>query len=232
MRLGLTTTTIGDESSIWDSAHRRFLTGGITIDYTSVTAVNGERLLNAGQVMGKDGSTGKYKPLTDKVAASKETGVIADNNRIKWTAVEKGTIGNAIKVALVDPSANSAALAVSVLGDTISVSLATGSTGTITSTALEVIAAVNAHLVAKDLVLAAGVTGSTGAAAVAAVAATALAGGTDWNVTPSCMLAENVDCTDGDICASAVDQARVRAARLPAVIQDEVKAVLTGITIV
>ena len=231
MRLALQTKIIGEEVNIFDSSHMRFLTGGVTLDASKVSAdEDGLKILRAGTVLGKDGSSGKYYPIVDMAAATLSTGVVANNNRILWTAKTKGVIGNGIKIQLLDPSANSQALSVSVSADTIVVSLATSGAGAITSTANEVIAAVNAHLVAKELVLAAGVTGSTGAAAVVAAAATALSGGVDWAITPKCMLAEAVDLTDGDYGASAVDQARVLSARLPATVQPEVRAVLVGIT--
>ena len=232
MRLGLTTTVVGGKLNIFDSEQRRFVTGGITVDASKVTAVNGVKLLKAGQVMGKNGSSHKYEPLTDKVAAKLATGVVGSNNAITFTAVVPGTDAEKIKVQLLDPSANSQALAVSVSGDTIVVSLKTGVGGAIESTAEEVIAAVNAHLVAKTLVTAANTGASTGKGVVAAVAATALDDGGDWNVTPSCVLAEDVDVTGGDTCASAVDMARLIGARLPATIKTEVLAVLKGISVV
>ena len=117
-------------------------------------------------------------------------------------------------------------------GDTVTVALKTSSGSAIESTAAQVIAAVNAHLVAKTLVVAANSGASTGAGVVVAVAPAALAGGADWNVIPSCVLAEDVDVTDGDTAASAVDMARLIGARLPATIQPEVLAVLPGITVV
>ena len=232
MRLGLVSTTIGGEINIFDSEQRRFVTGGVTIDASEVTAVNDEKLLKAGTVLGKQ-DNGLYVPVTDMVKASKVTGVVGDNNAILWTAVNPGDAGEDIKVALVNPSANSQDLAVSVIGDAVSVSLKTGDGGAIESTANEVIAAVNAHLTAKTLVVAAKSSTSSGAGVVAAVAPAALAGGAEWNVTPACVLAEDVDVTDGvDTAASAVDMARLIGARLPATIQPEVLAVLHGITVV
>lgn len=231
MRLNLVSSTIGGMLNIFDSEQRRFVTGGVTLDSSELTAVEGVKEVKAGTVLGKQ-DNGLYVPVTDMVKASKVTGVVADNNAILWTAVQPGDAGEAIKVALVDPSANSQDLAVSVIGDTVSVSLKTGSAGAIESTAAQVIAAVNAHLVAKTLVVAANSGASTGAGVVVAVGATALAGGADWNVTPSCVLAEDVDATDGDTAASAVDMARLIGARLPATIQPEVLAVLPGITVV
>ena len=231
MRLNLVSSTVGDMLNIFDSEQRRFVTGGVTLDSSEISADDGVKLVKAGTVLGKQ-DNGLYIPVTDMVKASKVTGVVADNNAILWTAVQPGDAGEAIKVALVDPSANSQDLAVSVIGDTVSVSLKTGSAGAIESTAAQVIAAVNAHLVAKTLVTAANTGASTGAGVVAAVAATSLAGGADWNVIPSCVLAEDVDVTDGDTAASAVDMARLIGARLPATIQPEVLAVLPGITVV
>ena len=232
MRLGLVSTTIGGEINIFDSEQRRFVTGGVTIDASEVTAVNNEKLLKAGTVLGKQ-DNGLYVPVTDMVAAKLVTGVVDDDNAILWTAKVPGTAGESIKVQLLNPAQASQDLAVSVSGDTIVVSLKTGSGSAIESTANEVIAAINAHLVANQLVTAASAGASTGVGVVAAVAATALDEGADWNVTPACVLAEDVDVTDGvDAAASAVDMARLIGARLPATIQPEVLAVLHGITVV
>ncbi len=232
MRLGLVSTTIGGEINIFDSEQRRFVTGGVTIDASAVTAVEDEKLLKAGTVLGKQ-DNGLYVPVTDMVAASKVTGVVGDENAILWTAKVPGTAGESIKVQLLDPSQASQDLAVSVIGGEVSVSLKTGSGGAIESTANEVIAAVNAHYDASKLVVCAKSGASTGVGVVAAVAPAALAGGDDWNVTPACVLAEDVDVTDGvDAAASAVDMARLIGARLPATIQPEVLAVLHGITVV
>ncbi len=231
MRLGLETKTIGDRLNIFGSEQIRYVTGGITIDSSEITAVNDVKEVKAGTVMGKQ-ENGLFIPVTDMVAAKLVTGVVDDDNAILWTAKVPGTAGESIKVQLLNPAQASQDLAVSVSGDTIVVSLKTGSGSAIESTANEVIAAINAHLVANQLVTAASAGASTGAGVVAAVAATALDEGADWNVTPSCILAEDVDVTDGDTAASAVDHARLLGARLPATIAPEILAVLPGITIV
>lgn len=231
MRLGLETSSIGSRINIFGSEQIRYVTGGITIDSSEITAVEGVKEVKAGTVMGKQ-DNGLYIPVTDKVAAKLVTGIVGSNNAILWTAKVPGAAGETIKVQLLDPSANSQDLAVSVVGDTVVASLKTGSGGAIESTAAQVIAAVNAHLVAKTLVVAANSGASTGAGVVAAVAATALDNGADWNVTPSCILAEDVDVTDGDTAASAVDHARLLSARLPATIAPEILAVLPGISLI
>jgi hypothetical protein len=60
--------------------------------------------------------------------------------------------GNDITAQFVNPLVNDSPLAVSVSGNEITVSLATGSTGNLTSTAANVVAAVNAHPAASALV--------------------------------------------------------------------------------
>ena len=98
------------------------------------------------------------------------TGVVADNNAIVWTAVGSGAAGNDIAIYLKDPGANSQTLAVSVSNTTITVSLATGPTGTITSTADSVTAAILAAPAAAALVTALDYSTSTGVGVVAASA--------------------------------------------------------------
>ncbi|MCC3798267.1 phage tail sheath C-terminal domain-containing protein [Vibrio parahaemolyticus] len=75
-----------------------------------------------------------------------------DNSSLTFEAVNTGIRGNGISIELVDPAANDAALSVSVKDEKITVLLATGADGSITSTATDVAAAVNAHDEANDLV--------------------------------------------------------------------------------
>lgn len=105
------------------------------------------------------------------------------DNEVTYTAVTAGAGGNAIRVAYTDPAAASAALAVSVAGNDITVALATDAAGAITSTALQVRDAVNAHAGASGLVTASLPGTTTGAGVVAAVALTNLAGGADPVIT-------------------------------------------------
>lgn len=109
-------------------------------------------------------------------AASLATGTEGANNGLTWTAVVPGT--STVTVELDDPTGNSAALAVTVTGSAVKVSLATSEAGAITSTAAHVLAAVQASAEARALVTVAHTGASTGAVAVAAVAATELAGST------------------------------------------------------
>ena len=130
------------------------------------------------------------KACQDRIAStSVAVAATLTNQGIILTAVQKGLIGNNIRVALIDPGANSATLSVAVVQTivnnitikTINVSLATDSSGDITSTAAQIIAAIVASTPASALVVASG----AGAIAVNAVAATPLAGGVDSVVTVS-----------------------------------------------
>lgn len=127
-----------------------------------------------------DGSGGVKEPAVGS-QASLVTGVEGDNNAILWTAKEYGVIGHDIRLQLKDPGANDQTLAIDVVGKDIIVSLATDGSGTITSTAAEIIAAI-ATSAAASLVTAEDSGESTGAGVVVAEALTALAGGVDPSV--------------------------------------------------
>lgn len=143
------------------------------VSYTGNPGLNYQHLVADG--------LGGVKPPAAAVAASLVTGVIANNNAIKFTAKAAGVVGNDISLTMIDPAGNNAALTVDVVGRDIVVSLATDGVSAITSTAAEVIAAIAASA-AADLVTAANEGASTGAAVVVAVAKTDLAGGTDASV--------------------------------------------------
>lgn len=71
---------------------------------------------------------------------------------LTYTADAVGTAGNSISVTYVDPAANDQALSVGVVGSAITVNLATGPAGAITSTAAEIKTAVDAFPAAAALV--------------------------------------------------------------------------------
>ncbi len=225
MDLTIRTKQILGNNNIWGSAQRRFLTGGVTLDASLFSADgDGNKYVPAGSIIGRVTSTGKWGPAVAPAAAT----LTAQD--VTVTANEAGTAGNGIKLALVDPSANTQSLAVSVAADTITVSLATDGTGAITSTAADIVAAINAHLVARTLVTASG----DATDAVAAVSATALTGGAGANVGGAAadsyaLLAVEANVTDGDVGTSAVDMARVLAARCP-VASAGLRALVPGIT--
>ena len=119
--------------------------------------------------------------LVSGVRATAATGVDSSDNAITWTAKEYGTGGNAITVAMVDPGAT-ASLGVSVTGSAITVNLAYA-TGAITSTAAQVMAAIEADASASALVTVADTGASDGTGVVASVTATSLSGGANTGGT-------------------------------------------------
>lgn len=119
------------------------------------------------------------------VAATLTTTMTGSDNDIKLTARVGGSGGNSIQLALVDPSGNNQSLAVTVAELVITASLATGSGGAITTTADQLIAAINADATAKMLVTAALPVGAVGTGIVTALTATNLTGGDASVVTSS-----------------------------------------------
>ena len=114
----------------------------------------------------------------DEVVASKTFGT--GTSQVKFEAKEdSGASGNEITITTIKPSTNNAALSVSVTGKAITISLATDGSSVATSTAANVIAAVNASTAASALVTALFVAGSSGAGLYAVHGSTALEGGVD-----------------------------------------------------
>jgi len=254
MNLELKTLTLGGKISFLDSEKVRYVRGGITLDHLTVLAdpLTGIKRLPAGTVVGRLGN-GKYAPYLAGAAAV--PGVVStvtlkasgagNRDDIVITAKQAGADGDKIKVQLVDPDAASASLKVAVETDVIRVYVATDGTKAITSTIGQVIAAINATLYVKDIVVATLADGSAEGDVVIAVAATALAGGVNGtpagpaNVVPRYLLADDVvfttftssgGATHADQVVTAIDQARVIEARLPVPPDAFTKANMPGIT--
>lgn len=135
------------------------------------------------------GAEGKAVKAEGPVAANVKTGLVGENNAIRWTAREGGEGGNDLSVEIIDPAGNNVALSVDVDGDKIVVTGATDGASALTSTAAQVIAAVQEHDTASQLVTVANDGASTGAGVVKAVAETNLAGGEDASAAAAVGLA-------------------------------------------
>ena len=125
------------------------------------------------------GVVGTAPDSQPEVKASLQTGLVASNNAITYTSVLDGALGNRISITYSKPAANNAALAISVSGTDINVSLATGSDGAVTTTASALMTAMAASSAASALVTAAATGASTGAGVISAQRRTTLAGGVD-----------------------------------------------------
>ncbi len=108
------------------------------------------------------------------------TGVEANDNALTWQAASAGNAGNNVEIYLRNPFANSASLAVTVIGTLIIVDLATDAGGLITSTAADIKTAIDGHAQAPTLVSVVNTGASDGTGVVVALSKqTPLAGGAD-----------------------------------------------------
>jgi len=151
----------------------QYLHGVQVVEKTNATRAI--RTINTG-IIGIVGTAPDAAPAT---AATASTGTVAANNGITYTA-PLGAAGNGVRIALVHPQANSAALSITVLNGVITVSLASNAAGVITTTAAQVIAAINAHPQASPLLTASNTGASTGVGVVpVTVKQVPLVGGSD-----------------------------------------------------
>ena len=111
------------------------------------------------------------------VVATLTTALTGNNNDLVFTAKTKGTYGNGITVAYVNPGVETATESVAVVGKAITVTLR--SVSSVLSTAAQVKAAIEANATAAALVSIANAGGNDGSGAVIALAATHLASGVD-----------------------------------------------------
>ena len=154
-----------------DHTQRIQSTGWQAIPGATITRLNGRRLPS--NLVEWYATTQLFGESVAQAAAT----IGAGNAAVVATAVATGTAGNTITVTFVDPGAASQTLAVTVNGDAITVSLATDSSGVITTTAANLVtawAAVSAVTAVATLALA---PGSDGSGVLEARAATSLTGG-------------------------------------------------------
>lgn len=189
-------------------------------DADGVADASGKKIIPAGTfVGGASASVFADKSQLLRVVhdyAILETAMTGDNNDIKLVAVADGPTGADVTLTLVDPAANSASLVVSVTGKDISASLATGAEGAITTTASELIAAINASAAASALVTASLKGTDTGAVAVTALAKTSLANSAVSGASViDGVLLNDVDVTYGDNVCSLLVSGYLKTSKLP-----------------
>ncbi len=113
------------------------------------------------------------------------------NQGVTYTAVSRGTAGNAVTIRLINPGVDGA-LSINVVGSAITATLAYA-LGAVTTTAAQLITAMNLSAPAALLVVASG----AGASPLAALVATHLAGGIDSSITTNAMRMSMTETTDG-----------------------------------
>ncbi len=125
------------------------------------------------------GVVGTAPDSQQEVKSTLQIGSIGTNNALTFTSKLAGSLGNAIGVRRVDPKANNATLSISVSNTEITVNLATGPSGAITTTATQLSAAIAANPAAHALVGVANTGASTGAGVVGASRIEYMTGGLD-----------------------------------------------------
>lgn len=120
--------------------------------------------------------------VTGPVAASLTTAQANANANLRFGAVTAGTVGNSNTIAYIDPSANNSPLTVTITPDTgfieVEVSLATGPTGTILTTANDILLLLRSQGASfSDFLTVDFAPSSNGSAVVVAMTATNLTGG-------------------------------------------------------
>lgn len=111
-------------------------------------------------------------------SATLTTSLTGTNNDLVFTSKAKNESANAISIKYIDPYANNHSLSVSVTGNAINITLATNSSGAITTTAAQLKAAIEANSPASALITVAHATGNDGSGVVTSMAQTNLSGGT------------------------------------------------------
>jgi len=196
----------------------------VTVSDAGIVAnADGKKIVSKGTIVGganasvlADDTQKVTEKNTQAVASSLTIDCANANADILVTAKVTGADGDDIKVELKDPAGNDQALAISIVGDTIVASLATGPAGAITSTGQEVINAINAHLVAKDLVVASLPDGHDGTGVVEAKAAANLANGSDGTASDAeGVLLNDVDVTEGDASGAMIIQGYIATNKIP-----------------
>lgn len=125
------------------------------------------------------GVIGTAPDSQQEVKASLLIGTVGSNNALTFTSKLTGELGNSSSLRLVDPGANNAALSISVSGRDVTVNLATGPAGAITTTATQLKTAIEANATAHALFTITNTGASTGAGVVTALRRAQLSGGLD-----------------------------------------------------
>ena len=209
----------------------------VTVDDTGIEVnADGKKLVPKGTIVGgvnapvlQDPTQMVAKKNTGSVAASATLVPAGDNNDIVITAKTAGVEDNSIWVELRDPAGNDKDLAVLLEGDAIVVSLSTSAAGAITSTAAQVIEAINKDLDAKQLVVASNAADNDGTGVVTAITATPLAGGTaSAGSAAEGVLFNEVDVTYGPAAGAMLIHGFLDVNKLPEAPSAEAIAALDG----
>ena len=238
--LELQSKKIAGQVNIFDSSMIRWVTGGVTIDATTVSAdADGNKILKAGMPLGKIATSGKYGPYAPAVAGVAASGTTTVDSVTVTIEGDESAAYNGVVISFADDAETDAAAAA-------------WNEGTLTVTLEDAVAYdqddINSLIAAATEGAPSGVnptkikikttvekTGAEWGAAedvVLAGGVAPIAAADDGRQTAVLMIAEDVDCTGGDQVITAFDMARVISARLPVTVTAELKSQLSNITFV
>ncbi len=235
--LELRTTEVGGELNIFDSSMVRWVTGGVTIDATTVSAdADGNKILKAGTPLGKITASGKYGPYHPGKTGTKAEGTTkVDSADVKFEG-EKSVAYNGVIIAFETGEEAAAAWDDGTLTLTL---VAATNYGKSELESLIATATTGAPTGVDVTKIAVTITGTKTGTQWAAAEPVTLSGGVadvsaadDGRQTAVLMIAKDVDCTSGDQVTTAFDMARVISARLPVTVTAELKSQLSNITFV
>lgn len=94
----LRSKTVAGSVNIFDSAEVRWITGGVTIDHTTVAEVDGKKVLKVGTPLGKIEGTGKYGPWDPSASDGRQTAVCMLGEDVDFR-LDNGAYGDQVATA-------------------------------------------------------------------------------------------------------------------------------------
>ncbi len=98
--IGLRTKKVAEQINIFDSTMVRWVTGGVTIDHTTVTPdSDGRKRLPVGTPLGKITATGKYGPWDEDATDGRQTAVCMLGENVDFELDKSGKFGDQVATA-------------------------------------------------------------------------------------------------------------------------------------
>lgn len=98
--IGLRTKKVAEQINIFDSTQVRWITGGVTLDHTTVTADgDGKKVLKIGTPLGKITATGKYGPWDKDATDGRQTAVCMLGENVDFEIDKSGKFGDQVATA-------------------------------------------------------------------------------------------------------------------------------------
>lgn len=94
----LRSKAVAGSVNIFDSAEVRWITGGVTLDHTTVPEVDGKKVLKAGQPLGRITATGKYGPYDPDATDGRQTAVVLLGEDVDFR-LNNGSYGDQVATA-------------------------------------------------------------------------------------------------------------------------------------